>query len=270
MLFHQPHNSVGNYSYNAMIYTDVKWDSHFHKNFELIYVLSGKVRCIAGEHHAELAAGDFAMCLSNEVHSLCSIGSSQCWVGVFSGDFVHAFEKQTHGKQGSGLVFRCEKTVEEYLKANLITADTPSVYRLKSCLYAACDEYCKQIALKKCESRNSLLMRSITDYLSENYQNEISLSTMAERLGYNYHYLSKCFHRIFGMSFTRFLNSYRLDAALEMLTETDLSITDIALQSGFQSVRNFNDCFKLSIGTTPTRYRQRAAAAEATNRMKME
>ena len=58
------------------------------------------------------------------------------------------------------------------------------------------------------------------------------------------------------MSFTDLLNSYRLDAALLLLTETDKDITDIALESGFQSVRNFNDYFKLKIGETPSKYRK--------------
>lgn len=79
---------------------------------------------------------------------------------------------------------------------------------------------------------------------------------MSERLGYNYYYLSKCFHKIFSMSFTDFLNSYRLDAALSMLTETDKDITDIALESGFQSIRSFNEFFKKNIGTTPAKYRK--------------
>jgi xylan 1,4-beta-xylosidase len=62
------------------------------------------------------------------------------------------------------------------------------------------------------------------------------------------------------MSFTEFLNSYRLDAALALLTETDKDITEIALESGFQSIRSFNEYFKSRIGTTPVKYRTGSAA----------
>ena len=41
MIFHQPHNSKTNYNYNAFFYQKEKWDPHFHKNFEVIYVLEG-------------------------------------------------------------------------------------------------------------------------------------------------------------------------------------------------------------------------------------
>lgn len=256
MLFHQPHNSKGNYSYNTRIYDNVIWQPHFHKNFELIYVISGAVQCTAGEKSAVLAAGEFALILANEVHSLQTAGDSQCWIGVFSGDFVHAFEKKAQGKTGSGFVFRCEKSIEEFLKIHLINERQPPIFLLKACLYAACNEYEKNIQLSAQTGKNGLLMCSIVDYISQNYKNKISLSQMAERLGYNYHYLSKCFHKIFSMSFTDFLNSYRLDIALALLIETDKDITEIALESGFQSIRNFNEFFKSRTGTSPAKYRQ--------------
>ena len=58
------------------------------------------------------------------------------------------------------------------------------------------------------------------------------------------------------MSFTHFVNMYRLETAIELLENTDGDITDIALGSGFQSVRNFNDYFKKSLNMTPSEYRK--------------
>ena len=50
-----------------------------------------------------------------------------------------------------------------------------------------------------------------------------------------------------------FYDSVKLDKLLE---NTDGDITDIALGSGFQSVRNFNDYFKKSLNMTPSEYRK--------------
>ena len=255
MLFHQPYNSVGNYSYNTNIWDNAEYKPHFHKNFELVYVISGEIHCTADDKSASLTAGDFALFLANEVHTLHSVGNSKCWIGVFSGDFVHAFEKQVKDKTGTGFVFRCEKSIENFLLLNLIKLERPPVYLLKACLYSVCNEYLQNIQLVERTGKNELLMRAIIDYIDQNYRNNISLSTMAERLGYNYHYLSKCFNKIFSVSFSDFLNSYRLDIALELLVETDKDISDIALESGFQSIRNFNSFFKSSTGTTPVKYR---------------
>ena len=86
-------------------------------------------------------------------------------------------------------------------------------------------------------------------------KNKTSLFDIAEKLGYNYHYLSKKFNKTFSMSFTEYLNSYRLEQALTLLTETDFNITEIAIESGFQSIRSFNEIFKQHTGTTPAKYR---------------
>lgn len=255
MLYHQPHNSSGNYNYNANIYHNVEWSYHFHKNFELIYVISGKISCTINNKSEILEAGDFALCLSNEVHALHSVDESRVWVGVFSGDFVHAFEKQVQNKTGAQFKFRCTREIEEYLKAVLINEDRPSTYLLKSSLYAVCAEYSRQIPLSELSTKNHMLMKDIVDYVHTNFQNHIELSDMAEALGYDYYYVSKCFHRIFNMSFTDFLNAYRLEHALTQLTESNKNITSIAYESGFQSIRNFNHVFKEYTGKSPSQYR---------------
>ena len=264
MLFHQPHNSRGNYTYNAFIYENALWQPHFHKNFELIYILSGSLNCSVGERSALLTEGNFALCLANEVHSLTSVGRSRCWIGVFSEDFVHAFAKQAYGKMGTDFVFRCAPPIEEFLRENLLNAEAPPLFLLKSCLYAVCAEYSRQIALVPQENKSGVLMRAITDYISAQYKNSITLADMAKTLGYNYHYLSKCFHRIFNMPFPEFLNSYRLDAALALLTESDREIVDIAFASGFGSIRSFNTYFKSRIGTTPAAYRRERKSVQIT------
>ncbi len=256
MLYHQTHNSATNYAYNSYIYKKMNYKAHFHRNFEVIYVFEGKISCTVNEVNRIMNPGDFAMILPNEIHAVEMVGEGTSWIGVYSGDFIHAFEKKVRGNVGSDFVFRCESSVEEFLKLHLIKKEQPPIYLIKACLYALCNEYEKAIELSPRKDKKGILMIAITDYIAENYRNKISLSEMAEKVGYNYHYLSKCFHRIFAMSFSEFINMYRLDAALVMLTETDKDIIDIALESGFQSVRSFNDYFVSHVGTTPSKYRR--------------
>ncbi len=255
MLYHQPKNSRGNYTFDKRVCEDIEFQPHFHKNFELIRVLAGRVRLSVGEQSRVLGPGQYGLVLPNEVHALLSDGASRCWVGVFSGDFVRAFESRVRGKVGSDFVFTCQPGVEHFVREHLLNGEGDCLYLTKACLYAVCSEYSREITLQPQTAKSGLFMRSVTDYIAENYRSKVGLSDLAETLGYNYHYLSKCFHRNFGMSFTEFLNSYRLDAALTLLTETDKDITEIALESGFQSIRSFNEYFKSRIGTTPAKYR---------------
>lgn len=260
----QTFNSISGLNYNNHIYTDnTVILPNFHKNFELVYVLSGKMSFTIGNKTAIASQGEYVLILPNQIHSFEPIGDATYWIGVFSGDFVHSFEKQTRNKTGEGFVFQCEESIHHFLLTNLISDNEITVYLLKACLYAVCCEYSRQIKLVERVSKNDLMMRAITDYISHNYKNKITLADMAETFGYNYHYLSRYFHQTFNMSFSNLLASYRLDAALELLNETDLDMTTIAFESGFQSVRAFNDFFKSHIGVTPSKYRTNASVSTA-------
>ena len=256
MIFHQPHNSKSNYNYNAVFYTKEKWDPHFHKNLELIYVIKGAVVCSVGSKTETLSEGDFGLSLSNEIHSYSPCENSQYWVGVFSEDYVRTFANKTQDKVGEGFRFRCADSVKDYLVANLITKESPPIYMLKSCLYAVCEEYSKQIDLKEKNLKDSETVFKITEYILKNHKNDISLSDISNLLGYDYHYVSRLFHSVFNMSFAEYLTSYRMGTAIALLDETDKAIADIAFESGFQSVRSFNNSFKNRYGTTPSAYRK--------------
>ncbi len=256
MLYHQPHNSQGNYAYNAYFYDNINYSPHFHKNFELIYVLSGQIVCQIDEKCGVVREGEFALCLSHEIHSLLSDGDSRCWIGVFSGDHVHAFEKRVANKAADRIAFTCRPEIHDMLLACLISKTAPPIHLLKACLYAVCHEFGQQMELRDKTEKSGMVMRAMTDFVAKNYRQKIGLADMARKLGYNYHYLSKLFHKSFHMSFSEFLNQYRLDAAMKMLIETDREIADIALESGFQSIRSFNEYFKARVQITPHQYRK--------------
>lgn len=255
MLFHQLHNSAGNYSYNAIVYDKCSYKAHFHKNIELIYLFSGSMACTVGEHTGTLLPGDFALVLPNEIHAVELSEDGSCWIGVYSGDFTPAFVKKVRGLVGDGFIFRCQDSVTDFLKANLLKKEQPSVFMIKACLYAVFSEYERQIRLMPQSGKQGMLMNSITDYIAVNFRNKITLRDMASELGYSYHYLSKCFHRIFDMSFSDYINMYRLEVALTLLSETDKDIIDVAMESGFQSIRSFNDYFLTHVGVNPSTYR---------------
>ena len=58
------------------------------------------------------------------------------------------------------------------------------------------------------------------------------------------------------MSFSDLLSLYRLEAAAALLDETDKKITEIAFESGFQSIRSFNNSFRAQFGMSPSEYKK--------------
>ena len=74
---------------------------------------------------------------------------------------------------------------------------------------------------------------------------------MSEKLRYEKHYLSRFIHENLNMNFKYIVNSNRVDKAKELLSDGNLTMRQIAEQSGFQSVRTFNRVFKEFTGVQP-------------------
>ena len=254
MIFHQPENSVTGNNFNIVIH-DVKFDFHFHKNMELIYIVKGTVDCIVNNKKETLSEGDFGLCLPNEIHSYIPSCGSSYWVCVFSEDFVRTFIPHIKDKTGDSFRFECENTVRTYVEEKLIKQENPSLLTLKSCLYAICEQYIKNVKLTDTDKSKLQNMYIIIDFVEKNYTDDIKLSDIANILGYDYHYVSRFFHSMFRMSFKNFLTTYRVEKAVELLTKTDKKMIDIAYESGFQSVRSFNNSFKKHLGISPGKYK---------------
>ncbi len=252
-MIHQIANSGGNYSYNACIYEDVDCPSHFHNNFELIYGITGSPHIYLDQQEYTLQAGELLLIPPNTVHAFRIGKQEAAWVGVFSADHIALFAKHHANKQFSP--FRCGDSVHEYLKAVFFYRGTPERYLLKSALYAVCSE-CVKNATVLLEKERTDILNAILDHIAQKYHMPITMRTMAEELGYEYHYFSCVFHKCIAANFKAFLNMYRYEKACELLAHTDGSITEIAMRSGFQSLRSFNEVFKALSGMTPTEYRQ--------------
>ena len=104
------------------------------------------------------------------------------------------------------------------------------------------------------------IVRKAAKFVNENYSTEITLSTISKALHLSPSYFSGVFSSSSGITFTEYLQKYRLNVAKHLLTSTDLPIIEVALSSGFSSYSRFSRVFKEVIGQTPTLYRQNKTA----------
>jgi AraC family transcriptional regulator of adaptative response / DNA-3-methyladenine glycosylase II len=84
------------------------------------------------------------------------------------------------------------------------------------------------------------------------------LEDLAARLGFGSRHLRRLFARHVGASPIAVAQTRRVHAAKRMIDETDLPMTEVALTSGFSSVRRFNATFRAIYGRTPSELRERA------------
>ena len=102
---------------------------------------------------------------------------------------------------------------------------------------------------------NTTLERAMT-LINQGALQEGSLQTLAARLGISDRYLRQLFHKHLGVSAKTFALYQQCLFAKQLLHQTQLPITQIALASGFNSVRRFNDCFQSQLKLAPSQVRQ--------------
>jgi AraC-like DNA-binding protein len=97
----------------------------------------------------------------------------------------------------------------------------------------------------------------ICEYIDENYTYTISRSEAAKKFNLHPNHISRLFKKFGRRSFNERLNQRRLEHAMEQLTRNlELTIAEIAYNSGFNTVEHFNRRFRAAIGKTPGEWRR--------------
>lgn len=96
----------------------------------------------------------------------------------------------------------------------------------------------------------------ICAYLTDHYQQKLSLSEVAAQFYLSPYYLSRLFRRVTGQSIVDFINARRIEAAQRLLETTELSITAVAEQTGFLTAAHFRRVFRELLGVGPLQYRK--------------
>jgi len=93
----------------------------------------------------------------------------------------------------------------------------------------------------------------IIEFVNENIIGDITIMSISKSLYMDRGKVSKIFSKYSGMSINDYINKVRVSKANELL-ENGCSVTEAALESGFQSVRTFNNVYKELMGITPSKY----------------
>jgi AraC-like DNA-binding protein len=99
-------------------------------------------------------------------------------------------------------------------------------------------------------------LRRVQEHLRAHLDEPFPLARAAEIAGLEYTYFSEFFHRRVGITFVRWVNALRVSRALELLIDTDLPITEIALRTGYRDVRTLQRNFKQLTGQQPKTLRR--------------
>lgn len=107
------------------------------------------------------------------------------------------------------------------------------------------------------KSANAII-NSACKYIEENYESDLSLTSVAKQVYITPTYLSVLFRQHLGVNFVHYVQSVRCDHAKQLLATTDLSNQYIAAKTGFSTDKYFSKVFKDLTGCTPSDYRSKA------------
>lgn len=104
-------------------------------------------------------------------------------------------------------------------------------------------------------SNPKILVEQAQNIIHNEYANDLTLQSVASQLFVNPSYLSTVFHQVSGLTFRAYLKNVRLQHTCRLLTQTNHLITDIAMQTGFNSSAYLISTFRKEYGMTPNAYR---------------
>ena len=99
-------------------------------------------------------------------------------------------------------------------------------------------------------------------YILNNFRNNITLTSAAEHVGLSPSYLSTLFSKNTGITFKDYLTSMRFEHAKKLLQYSELSISEICAECGFEDYANFLRSFKSYTGTSPMKFRKEQKRAD--------
>ena len=247
---------------------------HFHPEIELIYVNKGKGKRHIGNHLAYFSNSQLLLIGPNLPHNgftdRLTINGSQTLVQFkpdFLGEsFINIPEMESINnlfeRSKMGIVFGAKTKKKLGHKIEKLTGKKgfKKILELLEILHtlAKAKDYTILNAdgfAFEAEPQDSAKVDIIFKHVSQNYKEHISLDEIADKVSMTVPAFCRYFKKVTGKTFTKFVNEYRVVHATKLLSESQLSITDVSFECGFNNFSHFNKVFKEFTGKSASKYR---------------
>lgn len=257
---------------NNLISTDTL--HHIHKFYEIYFLISGKVRYYIDNCIYDLKSGDMVIIPPNTIHSTKYRDNERYERLLLN------FDERILDKEGIRILNSltvcivsassiCKKNSEEImlkLEEEFCSSNDEKEYMIRSYLMTLIVWLKRQIDIKRIAPKNAasshMIINNCAKYISENYNSDITLSSISRIAAMSQSYFSRQFKKNMGFGFSEYLKITRLTHADKLLKTTNLPITTIATNCGFNDSNYFAAVFKEANGVTPYKYRKFFGAKE--------
>ena len=248
---------------------------HWHDEFEIIYVRSGFLTVsISGESYIGKTGEAFVVSPGN----LHLMGSQTGTVDYYTFLFPLKY-----------ISFRTDDMLDEKLLEPLNSGHLMICPRVKDTAKELCEQLIKIYEAKNDESESKIttqvrtkiillqfilemwkkgfviendtsgrntVEKEMVSYIQQNFTGKISLREFGEQFHLSEKYISRYFKEHFHITLSQYVTYLRLEHAKQLLQDTDIPVTDVAMQSGYQNVSYFIRSFQKAYAVSPLKYRK--------------
>ncbi len=231
---------------------------HVHDYVEVMYIRSGSMRHYINFKEYDLSAGDVIFVFPGQIHSH-EATTAENFVLLFPKN-LPVFDGVFCNMMPETPIIKAAVDIEaDVLFCEAVNSNNESVPYSKGVVQGYISlilgRLLPKLKLLPADIKSASIEQKLIEYCSSHYKEQISLSSVAGALGYSATHLSHLFADKFKIGFSQFISTMRVEDAKKML-RGDTKITQIALDCGFGSMRNFNRVFKEHTGKTPSEYKK--------------
>lgn len=235
---------------------------HLHRHVEMILVHEGSTSATVDTETYLLSEGDVLFVFPNKIHSYKDIDLRRVSIAVFDPDFVtayhHTFRKYQpeHPVLVGGLARGNATDIVNLLLAERAEDALPGKeVRKAGYLSVLLGLLMPVLPMQSTRAESRDLLPRVLAYCMEHYSETITLDKVAEALHISKYYISHLLNGKLHMRFNTYLNAIRISEAMVLMADHTHSITDIAMQTGFDSLRTFDRAFCAQMGMSPRAWR---------------
>jgi len=244
---------------------------HRHSFYEACYVAKRRGRYFYADQCHLIEQGDVFLACPGIVHQIVSDGEMMelYWVSfdwernqLPQDDAGVLFSKAATSKR---VVARDDGRLEQAWLALRAACSEPNIgaklqadYLSASILIAICQLLCPETDAatdRMLVASETTLIRQAVLYIRDNLARPLTVLEVSNYVNVSGRHFSRLFSKQMGCTFVKFVNQVRVETAVELLRNTDLSIKQIAEQTGYDDVHYFTRVFTRAAGVPPAKYR---------------
>lgn len=233
--------------------------AHLHSEVEILFVMDGSLEVTVQGQTREIGKNETVLIFPNMIHSYQSAGYCRAVLCIFAPgyakEYYHLFRSRQPRCPFSSLGIH-NPDIPLAFGRMLHYAEEPGpvsaawMNLVLACLVPEMDFIPRQ------DHDGGDVSDQLIAYISLHFQEPLTLDLLARELHFNKYYISRAFASRLHCGFYEYVNRLRADYAARLLRSTDLHITDIWQEAGFESQKTFNRTFQACYQMTPSQYRK--------------